>query len=80
MHKMSDTQYLIMNPKLKSMLGGIEHKMKRAPELGRILKDKGYDKIKEMEQDMALRVHVRTETEKKQEKLKAEELERKKLN
>lgn len=54
-----------MNPKLSAMLGGIQHKMQMGPEIGRILKDKGYDKVKDREKEMALRIHIRTEVEKK---------------
>ena len=68
--QLDEQQYMIMNPKFSSLLGGIQHKMGQGPELGRILKDKGYDRVKCSETDFALRVHVRTEENAKLEKFK----------
>ena len=78
--KENQNDYLIMNPNLQGMLGLIQHKQKNNCELGRILKDKGYDRVKSMDKEVALRVHVRLEDERKKEKLRQEEAERKKLN
>jgi len=62
---------LILSPNYSDLMENIRYKIAGKPELGRILKDDKYDKLKAESKEVALWAFVKEERKKKEEELAA---------